>query len=257
MTHTPFDYPVRPYTMSLVDYFVRASKPLTQSDGIIGGLSTTQEFELQCLVRQLQLSDRAPSTSTSALTALSFPDCMSLITLYFPDEIDKHRTFFEVRDIVDRAAPHDEYINEMLAMSLSQIEEIVQPGLASPFDFFGVSVIEIAEESLIAPTLESPKDVIVGDDLFDGHVSFVEGASDFVDPPLSFDVLSGFVSRSDIVFYHSSMDLSIFEYLPMSHDITLSAPFSPTSQIFDINDEIAQHDSDDDSSSASDSDPID
>nr|CAN77006.1 hypothetical protein VITISV_038719 [Vitis vinifera] len=34
----------------------------------------------------------------------------------------------------------------MLAMSMSQIEEIVQPGLASPFDLFGVSVIEVKEE---------------------------------------------------------------------------------------------------------------
>ncbi|KAJ9678147.1 hypothetical protein PVL29_022899 [Vitis rotundifolia] len=53
------------------------------------------------------------------------------------------------------------------------------------------------------------------------------------------------------------MDLSIFEYLPVSCDVTLSAPSSPTSQIFDIDDEIAQHDSDEDSSSASDLDPID
>ncbi|RVX12635.1 hypothetical protein CK203_011533 [Vitis vinifera] len=53
------------------------------------------------------------------------------------------------------------------------------------------------------------------------------------------------------------MDLSTFEYLPVSHVIDLSAPSSPTSQIFDIDDEIAQHDSDDDSSSASDSDPVD
>ena len=43
----------------------------------------------------------------------------------------------------------------------------------------------------------------------------------------------------------------------VSCDISLSAPHSPTSQIFDIDDEIAQHDSYDDSSSASDSNPID
>ncbi|RVW21319.1 Transposon Ty3-G Gag-Pol polyprotein [Vitis vinifera] len=124
------------------------------------------------------------------------------------------------RGLVDGAAPRDEYIDEMLALSLSPIEERVHPGLTSPFDLFG-------------------------------------GASDFVDPPLSFDVLSGFVSRSDIVSDVSSMDLSIFEYLPVSCDIDLSAPSSPTSQIFDIDDEIAQHDSDDDSSSVSDSDPVD
>ncbi|KAL6329202.1 hypothetical protein AAG906_014812 [Vitis piasezkii] len=46
LTHMPFDYPTCLYTMSLADYFVRASKPQTHLDRIIGGLSTTQEAEL-------------------------------------------------------------------------------------------------------------------------------------------------------------------------------------------------------------------
>ena len=50
LIHTPFYYPVRPYTMSLADYFVRASESHALSDGIIGGLNTTQEAELQHLV---------------------------------------------------------------------------------------------------------------------------------------------------------------------------------------------------------------
>ncbi|WJZ92523.1 hypothetical protein VitviT2T_011512 [Vitis vinifera] len=140
---------------------------------------------------------------------------MSLMTLYFPDEVDEHGTFSEIGDIVDGTVPHDEYIDEMLAMSMSQIDGVVQLELDSPFDIF-------------------------------------EGVSDFVDPPLSFDVLSRYVSRSDDVHDSSFIDLSIFEYLPVSCDITLSALSSPTSQIFDIDDEIVQHDSDDDSFSASD-----
>ena len=44
--------------------------------------------------------------------------------------------------------------------------------------------------------------------------------------------------------------------MPVFCDITLSATSSLTVEIFDIDDEIAQHDSNDDSSSASDSDPI-
>nr|CAN83915.1 hypothetical protein VITISV_022301 [Vitis vinifera] len=228
LTHTPFYYPLRPYTRSLADYFVRASEPHAPSDGIVGGLSTTQEAELQRIVQQLRLRDGAPGPSTSVLIAPSSPDRTSLMTLCFPDEIDEHGTLAEVGDVVDGAAPHDEYIDEMLALSLSQIEETIQPGLTSPFDLFGVFVIELAEESLTVPALESVEDLIVFDDLIDSHVGIVEGASDFVDPPLSFDVLSGFVSRSDIV-----------------------------SDIFDIDDEIAQHDSDDDSSSVSDWGPVD
>ena len=53
LTHTPFDYPIRPYTMSLADYFMRASGPQMPSDGIIKGLNTVREVELQRLVHQL------------------------------------------------------------------------------------------------------------------------------------------------------------------------------------------------------------
>ncbi|RVW63936.1 Transposon Ty3-I Gag-Pol polyprotein [Vitis vinifera] len=132
LIHTPFYYPVRPYTMSLADYFVRASESHALSDGIIGGLNTTQEAELQHLVY--------------------------LMTLCFPDEIDDHGTFVEISDIFSQ-------------------------GSLSSFDLFGVSTIELAEESLIAPVPEPIEDVIVGDVLFGSHVGVVDGVFDFVDPP--------------------------------------------------------------------------
>ena len=183
------------------------------------------------------MSDEAPDTSTSVLVASSSPDRLSLMALCYPDEIDEHGTFAEIGDIMDRVVPRDD-VDEMLTMSLSQIEEIAHPELASPFDLFGVFAIEIAEAIQTAPTPEIVEDVIVIDGLFDGPIVLVEEASDFVDPHLSFDVLSRFVSRHDDVSDSSSMDLSIFEYLPISCDIALSAPFSPTSRIFDIDDEI-------------------
>ncbi|RVW73643.1 hypothetical protein CK203_057036 [Vitis vinifera] len=120
LTHTPFDYPVHLYTMSLADYFMRASELKTHSDGNIGEFNNAQEAELQ-----------------------------------------------------------------------------IRPELASPFDLFEVSIIEVAKEVDTPPVLEFSEDIIVFDDLFDGHVSLVGEVFDFVDPPLSFDVLSGFVSRFD------------------------------------------------------------
>ena len=65
------------------------------------------------------MSDGALGTSASALAASSSPDRMSLMTLYFPDEIDEHRTFVEIRDIMDGAVPHDDYIDEMFVMSMN------------------------------------------------------------------------------------------------------------------------------------------
>ena len=69
LTHTPFDYPIHPYTMSLADNFVRMSKLQSHLNGIIGGLSTIQEAEIQRLVHPLQLSDGALGTLASALVA--------------------------------------------------------------------------------------------------------------------------------------------------------------------------------------------
>ena len=60
------------------------------------------------------MNDRAPDTSTTVLVAPSSLDRMSLITLYFPDEVDERGTFVEIGDIVYGVVPHDEYIDEML-----------------------------------------------------------------------------------------------------------------------------------------------
>ena len=130
---------------------------------------------------------------------------------YFLKEVDEYGTFIEIGDMVDGVIPHDEYVDEMLAMGMSQIDGIVQLKLASPFDLFRVFAIEVAEEIQTTLDLEFSKDAIVVDDLFEDTIASIEGAYDFVDPLLSFDVLSRFVSYSNDVHDSSFMDLSIFQ----------------------------------------------
>ena len=122
---------------------------------------------------------------------------------------------------------------------------------------FGVSAIEVVEEIQTVLTPELMEDVTVGDDEFEDTFGFIEESSDFVDPPLLFDILSGFIYHSDDVYDFVSMDLSIFEYFSVSCDsIYISTPYSLTPHIIDIDDEIAQPNSDKDSSDH-DSNPID
>ncbi|RVW59359.1 Transposon Ty3-G Gag-Pol polyprotein [Vitis vinifera] len=138
LSHTPFDYPIRPYRMSLADYFVRGSETRPRLEEIDSVVHTDRETELQHLFHQLQRS---------------LSDGVMLI----PTEV------------IDGVVPHDEYRDEMDMMTGTQT----------------------------LPVPELPED---DSSLFEGIVSPVEGASDLVDPPLSFDVLSGFVSRSDDIF---------------------------------------------------------
>ena len=61
------------------------------------------------------------------------------------------------------------------------------------------------------------EDVAIGDDLFEDTFSSIMGVSaDFVDLPLSVEILLGFISSLDDVYDSASMYLSIFEYLPIS-----------------------------------------
>ncbi|KAL6330641.1 hypothetical protein AAG906_003252 [Vitis piasezkii] len=95
------------------------------------------------------------------------PDRASMLSLCFPEDITDDGVIVDPTEMVDGVVPHDEYRDEMDRMTLLEDDN----------------------------------------SLFEGIVSLVERASDLVDPPLSFDVLSGFVSRSDDVSVALFMDL--------------------------------------------------
>nr|CAN76697.1 hypothetical protein VITISV_009720 [Vitis vinifera] len=193
LSHTPFDYPIRPYRMSLADYFVRGSETRPRLEEIDSVVHTDRETELQHLFHQLQLSDGAPRRF------FPYDD--------YSHEITSDGVIVDPTEVIDGVVPHDEYRDEMDMMIVSQIASIVQLQPVSAFDMFGISTIEVFEGTQTLPVPELPED---DSSLFEGIVSPVEEASDLVDPPLSFDVLSGFVSRSDDVSVASFMDLSIF-----------------------------------------------
>ena len=106
-----------------------------------------------------------------------------------------------------------------------------------------MSIIKIAKEEQLVPTPELPVFVIPTNDMYEGIVGLIRGASDTIDPLLLFDILVGFITCFDYVFDDLVIDLSIYKYFSISYDdVSLLAPYSPTSHILDIDDEIAQHD---------------
>ena len=69
----------------------------------------------------------------------------------------------------------------------------------------------------------------------------VEGASNSVDPPLSFDTMSRFVTRFDDIF-DGNNNMSIFEYLPMPQHFPLITTPVPTTHIYDVDDVVGKDD---------------
>ena len=162
------------------------------------------------------------------MIASSSPNRVSFLSLCFPDDTTDCGVDVEPTGVIDEVVPRDEYWDETDMMSMSQITEMVQLKPVSSFDLFGMSAIEIVEEiqTVLAPELM--EDVVVGDDMFEDTFSSIEGVSDFLDPPLSFDILSGLISLYNDVYDSASMDLSIFGYLSTSYDsIYMSTPYSP------------------------------
>ena len=120
-----------------------------------------------------------------------------MFSMCFPNEIVDYEG-------VDGVMSSDDYVEELLQMVISQ----PKPDYA--YSDFCVLALEDDEDA--PPT---PADDVIMDDVISNIASsdilgHVVGESDYVDPPLSFDILSGFVSRSEDVLAFSSMDLSIF-----------------------------------------------
>ena len=141
----------------------------------------------------------------------------------FPDKIVDYEG-------IDGVMSSGDYVEELLQMVINQ------PKPDSAVSDFCVLALRYDEATPVADAIMD--DVIVDITSLDilGHVM---GESDYMGPPISFDILPGFVSRSDNVLDFSFMDLSIFEYSHVSFidDIDACAPHSFTSQIHDIDNE--------------------
>ncbi|RVX05621.1 hypothetical protein CK203_027292 [Vitis vinifera] len=174
--------------------------------------------EFQHMLHKMKMGDETPSTSASVTIAPPSPDRANLFSLCFLYETTDFGVVIKPADMIDGVVPHDEYRDKMDMLGINQFLDAIQRESFSLLELFRVSVIEIAEEdqTVLAPKL--PTFVVPTIDMYEGTVG---------------------------------------PYSSVSYDsISVSAPHSPIPQMFDINNEIAQPDSDRDSFDH-DSDPID
>ena len=140
----PFDYPICPYTFSLADYFLRELEVQPHVEEI--GVKDSTMDELQHMLHQMQMGDETPDMSASMMIAPPSLDRASLFSLCFLDETTDYGVVIEPADMIDGVVPHDEYRDEMDMLGISQFLDAVQRNPFSPFEFFRVSIIEIAEK---------------------------------------------------------------------------------------------------------------
>ena len=122
-----------------------------------------------------------------------------MLTMCFPDEIADYGG-------IDGFMSSDDFVEELLQMVISQLE----PDFV--LSYFRVLTLRDDEDAPPAPDDDAITDDVIVDIASPDILGHVMEESDAMDPPLSFDVLSGFFSCSDDVLAFSYMDLSIFEY---------------------------------------------
>ena len=241
----PFDYPLHTYTFQLVDYFTRGSEYAPYTEGVDHVSRMVEIQGNQQALGHMCLSTETIKPLEAVIVAPPSPDRASVFSMRFPKEIPDYDLPLDLGDGPDGVIMPNTYMDAMDMISTGRILNVASCGPHSTFDMFGVSMIDsdvvtvydactnvmnmigtscILDASPLGPRsifnvfgisiLEFDDNEIVATDIIH-NIVFVEGASDYVDPPLSFDTMSGFVTRFDDIS-DGNNDMCIFEYFPVS-----------------------------------------
>ena len=265
MSGIPFDYPLRSYTFQLADYFMKESKYVPRTEGVDHVSKMAEIQGIQHALGHMCLSSETIDPPEAMIVAPPSPDRASVFSMCFPKEIPDYDLPMDLGDGLDGVIFSDTYTDEMDMIGAGRILDTALRGPHSSFDMFGVSMIDydavtfydaytntmdmIGTGRILDASSPRPRSSfdVFGTSMLefngDGHVSTdithdtisVEGASDSLDPPLSFDAMSGFVTRFDEIS-DGNNDMSIFEYLLVSQHFPLIALLEPIAHVCDVDD---------------------
>ncbi|RVW43548.1 Transposon Ty3-I Gag-Pol polyprotein [Vitis vinifera] len=168
----PFDYPLRPYTFRLADYFIRGSKHVPRGEGINHISKIVEIQDIQQALGQMHFSYGITKGSDAMIVAPSSPRQANMFSICFPDEDFEYGLFVDSRSGPNGVTLDDAYIDEMDMIGIGHILDTTPHRPHSAFDMFSVSMLEIDGNDSITDVATY------------GFIS-VERVSNPVDPPLS------------------------------------------------------------------------
>ena len=183
----PFDYPFHPYTFCLANYFIKGSEHVPPMEGIDHISKIVDIQDIQQALSQVHLSSGITEASNVMIVAPSSPSQANMFFMCFPDEDFDYGLLVDSRGGPDRVTLDDAYIDEIDMIGIGRILDTASHGSHYAFDLFRDSMLDLDGNDFIT-------------DVATLNFTFVEGASDLVDPPLSFDSMFGFITRYDVIF---------------------------------------------------------
>ena len=233
--------------------------------GIVCISKVVEVQDLQWTLWSMHLGTKIPETLDVMIVAPPSPDRASMFSVCFPEAVFYYDILMDTLIDADGVTLPDACTDKMDMIGVGRILNAVSHGPHFDFNLFGVSMIDadgvtlyhacidkmdmIGISHILDAAPHGPRSALdmcgafmleIDDDdyvtVVTPNVITVKGAPDSMDPLLSFDTMSGFVTRFDDVASGNDNDMSVFEYSSVSLHFPLIVPPTPMTYIHDVDD---------------------
>ena len=141
LSGVPFDYPLRPYTFQLADYFTRGSEHAPHTEGVDHVSKMAEIRGIQQALRKMCLSSKTTKPPEAMIVAPLSPDRASVFSMCFPEEVPDYDLPMDLGDGPDGVILCDTYMDAMDMIGTRRILNTTPHGPHYTFDMFRVSMI--------------------------------------------------------------------------------------------------------------------
>ena len=141
LSRVPFDYPLRPYTFQLANYFTRGSEHAPHTEGVdhVSGMVEIQG--IQEALGHMCLSSKTTDPPEAVIVVPPSSDRACVFSVCFPEEVPIYDLPTDLGDDTDGVTLSETYIDEMDMIGTGRILDTAPHEPHSAFDMFGVSMI--------------------------------------------------------------------------------------------------------------------
>ena len=148
LSGVPFDYPLRPYTFQLADYFTRGSEHAPHTEGVDHVSKMVEIQGIQQALGQMFFISKTTEPLEAMIIAPPSPDRASVFSMCFPEEVPDYDLSMDLGDGPNGVILSDTYMDAMDMISTGLILDTAPCGPHSAFDMFGVSMINTEDVTL-------------------------------------------------------------------------------------------------------------
>ena len=159
LSGVPFDYPLRPYTFQLADYFTRGSEHAPHTEGVDHVSKMAEIRGIQQALGHMCLSSKTIEPPEAMIVAPPSLNRASVFSMCFPEEVPDYDLPMDLGDGPDGVIFSDTYMDAMDMIGTGRILDTAPHGPHYAFDMFGVSMI-ITDDVTLYDTCTNTMDMM-------------------------------------------------------------------------------------------------